>query len=132
VKSSDASAEVYAIGIYHLTQRWKKCVNNENLNFVEDASMIYANLIIIAIIVSEENRRHYFRTTNTTNFIPENTFFGFDYFCIVGFTLQVVGRFLMWFTQSLCSILCMAMWLQMTKIAQHKMYTPLRFANLTF
>lgn len=74
MKSSDASAEVYAIGIHHLTQRWKKCVNNENLNFVKYAPMIYVNLIVSAIIVSEKNRIHYFRATNTTNFIPENTF----------------------------------------------------------
>ena len=47
-------------GIQRLTQRWKKCVDNEgdfvknNLNFLKDVHMIYVKLNIIIGTVFEE------------------------------------------------------------------------------
>jgi hypothetical protein len=63
--------QFYATGILRLTQRWKKCADNDgdfvenNLNFVKDVPMIYATFIIIIIRVYEKKGgiwRHYFHT----------------------------------------------------------------------
>jgi hypothetical protein len=53
------SKELYTTGIQRLTQRWRKCVDNEgdfveNLNFVKDVPMIYVSSITVVIIVSEK------------------------------------------------------------------------------
>ena len=45
--------------------------------------MIYVNLITSVIIVSEKNKRHLLIPRISTLKI----FFGFDYFCVVCFTL---------------------------------------------
>ena len=65
MESSDPSSKFYATGIQRLMQTWGKRTDNEG-DFVEKQSlkgvpMIYGNLIIIVITVSEnKNRRHYF------------------------------------------------------------------------
>jgi hypothetical protein len=44
--------------------RWKKCNDNDG-DFVEkysDVTVVYVNFIIIVIIISEQNGRHYFCT----------------------------------------------------------------------
>jgi len=40
-------------GIHHLTQKWNKCVDNEE-DSVKDIPLMYVNYIVIVIIVSEQ------------------------------------------------------------------------------
>jgi len=90
--------------------------------------VIYVNLIITAIIVSEKKGD----VTITTNFIPENTFLVSITFvswvlrCKFRAICNVVHTVTMQHTVY-CNVTT-----NDTKIAQHKKYTPLIFANLTF
>jgi hypothetical protein len=56
VKSSDISAKSFRLPAYSVSHEGgKKCVDNENnRNFVKEVPMIYVNLIINVIIVSEK------------------------------------------------------------------------------
>jgi hypothetical protein len=47
------SKELYTTGIQRLTQRYKKCVDNEG-DFVKYAPMIYVSFTIIVILVSKK------------------------------------------------------------------------------
>ena len=76
----------FTLSAYSLTQRSKMYVNNENLNFVKNAPIIYVNLIITVIIVSEKKIGNIIFVQLIPRISSLKTLF-FFYFCSVCFTL---------------------------------------------